>query len=291
MTHLHLIYLFTLSLLIQLLPRRTRTPPGPAASLFPPRISFQHADALGIPITTHNALVLRTTAKHRGRSTTCQTFIKLWRRHHYTDRVWFFFCFFFTSSLSGRFHVRSIILPPRRPPLPLFPKPALSAESISWLHKDNSTPLTAAGRTLRSPAGSFAFETGSDFSGTPCEEQGSLFHCAVNVKRNCKTVCWYRSPIVVFLFLFPEGGVGAFAHWGAVSSHLMPKWKSLSLYWESTLNYSAATLMIRGRKKLRITDVERQNSRRKTFVVCALPCTRLKVPLSVSSAQLGRISM
>lgn len=56
MTHLHLIYLFTLSLLIQLLPRRTRTPPGPAASLFRPCISFQHADALGIPITTHNAL-------------------------------------------------------------------------------------------------------------------------------------------------------------------------------------------------------------------------------------------
>lgn len=46
-----------LSLLIQLLPCRTRAPPGPAASLFPPCISFQHADALGIPITTHNALV------------------------------------------------------------------------------------------------------------------------------------------------------------------------------------------------------------------------------------------
>lgn len=63
-------------------------------------------------------LFLRTTAKHRGRSTTCQTFIKLWRRHHYTDVF-----FFFTSSLSGRFHVRSIILPPRRPPLPLFRNP------------------------------------------------------------------------------------------------------------------------------------------------------------------------
>lgn len=202
----------------------------------------------------------------------------------------FFFFFYFQSQWS--FSCSLHYFAAEKTSTSTFPKPALSARSISWLHKDNSTPLTAAGLTPRTPAGSFAFETGSDFSGTPCEEQGSLFRCAVNVKRNCKTVCWYRSFIVVFLFLFPEGGAGAFAHCGAVSSHLMPKWKSLSLYWESTLNYSAATLMIRGRKKkLRITDLERQNSRRKTFVVCALPCTRLKVPLSVSSAQFGRISM
>lgn len=180
MTHLHLIYLFMLSLLIQLLPCRTRAPPGPAASLFPPCISFQHADALGIPITTHNALVLRTTAKHRGRSTTCQTFIKLWRRHHFTDRV-FFFLFYFQSQWS--FSCSLHYFAAEKTSTSTFPKPALSAQSISWLHKDNSTPLTAAGLTPRSPAGSFAFETGSDFSRTPCEEQGSLLHCAVNVKR------------------------------------------------------------------------------------------------------------
>lgn len=129
-------------------------------------------------------LFLRTTAKHRGRSTTCQTFIKLWRRHHYTDG---FFFFYFQSQWS--FSCSLHYFAAEKTSTSTFPKPALSARSISWLHKDNSTPLTAAGLTPRTPAGSFAFETGSDFSGTPCEEQGSLFHCAVNVKRNCKTVC------------------------------------------------------------------------------------------------------
>lgn len=62
MTHLHLIYLFMFSLLVQLLPCRTRAP-GPAASLFPPCIPFQHGNALGIPITAHSARALPTGAK------------------------------------------------------------------------------------------------------------------------------------------------------------------------------------------------------------------------------------
>lgn len=89
------------SLLIQLLPRRTRAPPGPAASLFPPCISFQHADALGIPITVptmHLCYGLQQSteagAQHARRSLNCGvvTITQIGFFFFYFQSQWSFSC-------------------------------------------------------------------------------------------------------------------------------------------------------------------------------------------------------